>query len=141
MPLTYYRLLSSCTDDQLCLICERRKLPVPARWEEDAEGRTRLLKTMAYHLEDNRQLTNTLADLDAGRLRELKRLAAGEAAQDDAAVKDLMALGLVVPDAGVRVVPERVADALEDFDDSALDFQAEDTVPLAAVRPSASRWP
>ncbi|OQA37675.1 MAG: hypothetical protein BWY56_00757 [Acidobacteria bacterium ADurb.Bin340] len=135
MPLTYYRLLSSCTDDQLRLICERRKLPVPARWEEDAEGRTRLLKTMAYHLEDNRQLTNTLADLDSGRLRELKRLAAGEAAQDDAAVKDLMALGLVVPDAGVRVVPERVADALEDFDDSALDFQAEDTVPLAAVRP------
>ena len=105
MPLTYYRLLSSCTDDQLRLICERRKLPVPARWEEDAEGRTRLLKTMAYHLEDNRQLTNTLADLDSGRLRELKRLAAGEAAQDDAAVKDLMAARPVL---AARLVASRM---------------------------------
>ena len=36
MPLTYYRLLSSCTDDQLRTICERRKLPLPARWRKTA---------------------------------------------------------------------------------------------------------
>ena len=75
MTLTHYQLLSNCSDEQLRTICERRRLPIPIRWEDGAEGRVRLLKTMVFHLEDHKRLADTLADLDSGSLVALKHLA------------------------------------------------------------------
>jgi len=125
MAQTHYQLLSNCSDEQLRRICERRKLPLPQHWEEGAEGRVRLLKTMAFHLEDNRHLTNALADLDSAHLRALKRLAEDGAQPAEAFVPLLADLGLILPSKGGWGLAERIADALADFDDSALTFQAE----------------
>jgi hypothetical protein len=125
MAQTHYQLLSNCSDEQLRRICERRKLPLPQHWEEGADGRIRLLKTMAFHLEDNRHLTNALADLDSAHLRALKRLAEDGAQPADAFVPLLADLGLVLPVVGGWALAERIADALADFDESALNFQAE----------------
>ena len=63
MGPSHYQLLANCTDERLRQICERRKLPLPQFWQEGPEGRMRLLKTMVFHLEDNKHLTNTLLDL------------------------------------------------------------------------------
>ncbi len=74
MAQSHLQLLSNCTDDQLRRICERRKVPVPQLGKEGPEGRMRLLKTMVFHLEDNKRLTDTLADLPGPQLQALKRL-------------------------------------------------------------------
>ena len=74
MPHTHFQLLSNCSDEQLRTICERRRLPIPIRWEDCGEGRMRLLKTMVFHLEDHKRLSDTLADLDSESLVALKHL-------------------------------------------------------------------
>lgn len=125
MAQTHYLLLSNCSDEQLRRICERRKLPLPQHWEEEPEGRVRLLKTMVFHLEDNKQLTNVLADLDSAHLKALKRLAEDGMAPAEAHVPLLTDLGLILPSEKGWAVAGRLADALEDFDESALNFQAE----------------
>ncbi|MBK8792659.1 MAG: helicase-associated domain-containing protein [Holophaga sp.] len=130
MAHTHYRLLSNCSDEQLRRICERRKLPLPQHWDEGAEGRVRLLKTMVFHLEDNKQLTNTLADLDGAHLKALKRLAEAGDQPDQIYVLQLAELGLILPDDPGWTLADRVADALADFDDGALSFQAEPGVRL-----------
>ena len=77
MLQSHYQLLSNCTDEQLARICEKRKLPIPHRWDDGPEGRKRLLKTMVFHLEDHRCLTDTLADLGTEGLLALKHLVEG----------------------------------------------------------------
>ena len=92
MPLSHYQLLARCGDEQLQRICARRKIPAPQHWEEDPEGRMRLLKTMAFHLEDHKRLSNTLADLDTRRLVALKARERMDELLDDrvgAIVRDL----------------------------------------------------
>lgn len=135
MSLSHYQLLSNCTDDQLRVICARRRLPLPQQWQDGPDGRMRLLKTMVFHLEDNKHLTNTLLDLAARQLQALKRLAeSGEPPASDIR-EELAALGLVLPDGDAWRVPERVTDALADFDDSAFAFQAEPSVTMPQAQP------
>jgi hypothetical protein len=124
MSHSHYQLLSLCTDEQLQKICERRKLPVPKHWEEAPEGRVRLLKTMVFHLEDNRHLTNTLLDLDSRQLMALKNLAEHDLQPDTLVEGALGDLGLILREGEVWKLAGRVADALADFDDSAFSFQA-----------------
>lgn len=135
MPRSHYQLLSNCTDEQLRRICEFRKIPIPQHWEAEAEGRVRLLKTMVFHLEDNKRLTNTLADLDSRHLRALKVLAEMGEAPEEATRQRLMDLGLVLPDGEDCTVTERVADALADFDDGAFNFQGEADMELPTPAP------
>jgi hypothetical protein len=135
MVPSHYQLLANCTDEQLREICTRRKLPLPQHWQEGAEGRMRLLKTMVFHLEDNKLLTNTLLDLGSRHLRALKILAeTGE--QPGGEVQDALAgLGLILPDGDQWRLAGRVADALADFDDGAFSFQADPGVVLAPAQP------
>ncbi len=135
MPNSHYQLLANCSDDALQRICERRKLPVPQRWADGSEWRVRLLKTMVFHLEDNKQLTNTLADLDSLRLKGLKNLADQGTQPEGVLADELFALGLILPRDGQWVVAERTADALADFDEGALDFQAQETPLLPEAMP------
>ena len=135
MGPSHYQLLANCTDEQLREICERRKLPLPQQWQEGPEGRLRLLKTMVFHLEDNKHLTNTLLDLGSRQLLALKALAE-VGTQPEAPVRDeLSSLGLVLPDGQDWRVPGRVADALADFEEGAFSFQAESEVALSEPKP------
>lgn len=135
MGLSHYQLLANCTDAQLRLICQRRKLPLPQHWQEGPEGRMRLLKTMVFHLEDNKHLTDTLLDLDGRQLRTLKSLAEAGLQPDPELQEGLAALGLILPEGGSWQVASRVADALADFDDSAFAFAAAATVELLPAQP------
>lgn len=135
MPLTHFQLLSNCSDEQLRTICERRHLPIPIRWEEGAEGRMRLLKTMVFHLEDHKRLSDTLADLDSASLVALKHLAAEGALPPPELLQSLGDLGLILPEGPGWVVAERVADALDDFDDGDFSFQAPPEVKLRHAEP------
>ena len=135
MPHTHYQLLSNCSNEQLRTICERRRLPIPIRGEDGAEGRMRLLKTMTFHLEDHKRLSDTLADLDSGSLVALKHLASEGALPPAQVLGVLAGLGLVLPDGEGWAVTERVADALDDFDDGALSFQAPAEVKLRSAEP------
>jgi len=135
MPLSHFQLLTTCSDDQLQRICERRRLPLPTRWEDGPEGRKRLLKTMAFHLEDNRHLTDILADLESPVLLALKHLSVSGAQPEASMGQELMDLGLALPKDDLLVVPERVADALEDFDERALSFQADTAITLQQAPP------
>ncbi len=135
MPHTHFQLLSNCSDEQLCTICEQRHLPIPIRWEDGAEGRMRLLKTMVFHLEDHKRLSDTLADLDSASLVALKHLASEGAVPGAACLEALRGLGLALPVGQGWAVAERVADALDDFDDGALSFQAPADVKLRAAEP------
>lgn len=130
MAQTHYQLLSNCSDEQLRRICERRKLPLPQHWEEGPDGRVRLLKTMVFHLEDNKQLTNTLADLDGAHLKALKRLTEDGVQPSEAHAPLLADLGLIFPTSNGWCFTERIADALADFDEGALSFQSEPGSPL-----------
>ena len=132
---THYQLLSNCSDEQLRTICERRRLPIPFRWEDGAEGRVRLLKTMVFHLEDHKRLSDSLADLDSTSLVALKHLAAGGPLPPTESLEILRGLGLILPSGETWAVAERVADALEDFDDGALSFQAPSDVRFKAAEP------
>ncbi len=137
-PLTHFQLLSHCSDDQLRLICERRKLPIPMRWEDGPEGRKRLLKTMAFHLEDHKRLSDALADLGSESLVALKHLAETGERPGDPIRTELAQMGLILPttpEALDYTLAERVADALEDFDDSALSFQGGSAVALNEGQP------
>ena len=135
MPHTHFQLLSNCSDEQLRTICEHRHLPIPIRWEEGAEGRMRLLKTMVFHLEDHKRLSGTLADLDTESLVALKHLAAEGALPTPALLQALSDLGLVLPDGPSWAMAERVADALDDFDDGDFSFQAPPEVKLRHAEP------
>lgn len=135
MPLSHYLLLSNCIDEQLRRICERRRIPVPQHWEDEDEGRVRLLKTMVFHLEDNKRLTNTLADLDSRHLRALKALAEDGTAPEPEAERVLADLGLILPGKDRWVVAERTADALADFDDGAFNFQGDAGIELMTSAP------
>ena len=135
MPRTHFQLLSNCSDEQLRTICEHRHLPIPIRWEEGAEGRMRLLKTMVFHLEDHKRLSGTLADLDTESLVALKHLAAEGALPTPALLQALSDLGLVLPDGPSWAMAERVADALDDFDDGDFSFQAPPEVKLRHAEP------
>ncbi len=137
-PLTHFQLLSHCSDDQLRLICERRKLPIPMRWEDGPEGRKRLLKTMAFHLEDHKRLSDALADLGSESLVALKHLAETGEQPGEPLRTELAQMGLILPttpEALDYTLAERVADALEDFDDSALSFQGGTTIALHEGQP------
>jgi hypothetical protein len=135
MPFTHFQLLSNCSDEQLRTICERRRLPIPIRWEDCGEGRMRLLKTMVFHLEDHKRLSDTLADLDSGSLVALKHLVNDGTLPASQVASVLRDLGLILPTGTDWAVAERVADALEDFDECALSFQAPLEVKLKAVEP------
>ena len=135
MARTHYQLLSSCTDVHLRRICEKRKLPIPQHWEDGPEGRVRLLKTMVFHLEDNKQLTNTLADLDSAYILALKNLAENAAAPEGQALVVLSELGLILPCEEGWTIAERVSDALADFDEGALAFQGHPSLSLDASNP------
>src|SRR5512133_1653025 len=102
MAFTHYQLLANCSDEQLRTI------------------RVRLLKTMVFHLEDHKRLSDTLADLDSGSLVALKHLANEGTLPDAPVLEALRGLGLILPDGEGWAVAERVADALDDFDDGAL---------------------
>ena len=137
MAAQYFQLLSMCSEEQLKRICESRRLPVPNGWNDAGDGRHRLLKTMVFHLEDNNCLTNALADLPSGTLKVLKSMAAENKVADEGTAQSLFNLGLVFPNGGPPgtpcgnwTVPERVGDALADFDDAALNFQAEGEISL-----------
>lgn len=123
MPQSHLNLLSKCSDAQLLQICARRRVPVPQNWEEGAEGRTRLLKTMVHHLEDHKRLTDTLADLDGTSLVALKAFSGTGTLPAEPQLARLAELGLMLPDGEGWAVAPRVADALDDFDESALAFQ------------------
>ena len=139
MADSYFQLLSRCSDDQLKRICELRRLPLPNGCDDSDNGRHRLLKTMVFHLESNKQLINAIANLPSIALRALKALSEKtekNLAPDEGLIQELFDLGLALPGANGSnnwVVPERVGDALEDFDDGALCFQAEDEVALRPV--------
>ncbi|MFZ4514116.1 MAG: helicase-associated domain-containing protein, partial [Geothrix sp.] len=105
------------------------------RWDDGAEGRLRLLKTMVFHLEDHKRLSDTLADLDSVSLVALKHLAGEGTLPDPGILGPLVQLGLVLPDGAAWAVAERVADALEDFDDGALSFTAPAEVRLRPAEP------
>lgn len=135
MVHSHYQLLASCTDEQLRRICECRKIPIPQHWEAEPEGRVRLLKTMVFHLEDNKRLTNTLADLDSRHLRSLKNLAEYQTPLEEEARQVLADLGLILPSSGGWIVTERVADALADFDEGAFNFQGATDLQLSAASP------
>ena len=135
MPHTHFQLLSNCSDEQLRVICERRRLPIPIRSEDGPEGRLRLLKTMVFHLEDHKRLSDTLADLNSACLVALKHLAGDGALPGSEDLNTLHCLGLILPDGQGWTVAERVADALEDFDDGALSFAAPAEVRLKAAEP------
>jgi hypothetical protein len=135
MGPSHYQLLANCTDEQLRQICERRKLPLPQHWQEGPEGRMRLLKTMVFHLEDNKHLTNTLLDLSSPQLRALKGLTETGEQPAEAVRDELAGLGLILPDGDLWRVAGRVADALADFDDSAFSFQAEPGIELIPAQP------
>lgn len=137
MPQSHYQLLAQCADEDLLTICARRRVPVPQNWQENAEGRVRLLKTMVFHLEDNKRLTDTLADLDSGRLRALKALVETDTQPEPGVAECLFHLGLLLPAPEGWRVAERIADALADFDEGALDFQAGPDVILKETRPYA----
>ncbi|MCC6512743.1 MAG: helicase-associated domain-containing protein [Geothrix sp.] len=135
MPHTHFQLLSNCSDEQLRTICERRRLPIPIRWEDCGEGRMRLLKTMVFHLEDHKRLSDTLADLDSGSLVALKHFVCDGAAPLPQVIEALRDLGLILPTGSGWAVAERVADALEDFDEGALSFQTPTEVALRTAEP------
>jgi hypothetical protein len=135
MPHTHFQLLSNCSDEQLRTICERRRLPIPIRWEDCGEGRMRLLKTMVFHLEDHKRLSDTLADLDSVSLVALKHFVSDGTLPAAPVIEALRDLGLVLPSGRAWSVAERVADALEDFDEGALSFQAPAEAKLKAVEP------
>src|ERR1035438_1635501 len=136
MTHTHFQLLSNCSDEQLRTICERRHLPIPIRWEDCGEGRMRLLKTMVFHLEDHKRLSDTLADLDSESLVALKHLVSDGTLPEAPVLEILRDLGLILPSGTGWAVAERVADALEDFDEGALSFQAPAEGKLKAVEAS-----
>ena len=41
MTHTHFQLLSNCSDEQLRTICERRRLPIPIRWEDGSSSSSR----------------------------------------------------------------------------------------------------
>ena len=135
MARSHFQLLSNCSDEQLRTICERRKLPIPIRVDDGPDGRLRLLKTMAFHLEEHKRLSDALADLDSPSLVALKHLAAEGTLPEPATLRRLAGLGLALPEGEGWAVAERVADALEDFDDGALSFQAPPEVKLRHAEP------
>jgi len=135
MVHSHYLLLASCTDEQLRRICVGRKIPVPEHWEGESEGRVRMLKTMVFHLEDNKSLINTLADLDGRHLRALKNLAQDQLPPDEDAQRVLADLGLILPSPGGWVVTDRITDALADFAEDAFDFQRPGDHPLPEAQP------
>ena len=135
MGSSHYQLLAKCTDEQFRLICQRRKLPLPQHWQEGPEGRLRLLKTMVFHLEDNKRLTDTLLDLDSRQLRALKNLAEQVAPPDPELQEGLAGLGLILPAGGDWEIADRVKDALADFSDEAFAFAAEPSVELLPAQP------
>ncbi len=135
MPHSHYLLLANCTDEQLRRICEYRRIPIPQHWEAETEGRVRLLKTMVFHLEDNKRLTNTLADLDSKHLRSLKNLAEYGTPPEEEARRILVDLGLILPSGNQWTVAERTADALADFDDGAFNFQGDADLKLSTAAP------
>jgi len=135
MARTHYQLLSDCTDEYLRKICLRRKLPIPQHWEDGPEGRVRLLKTMVFHLEDNKQLINTLADLDSRFILSLKNLSEFDQQPGEEAALELSELGLILPLEGRWTIADRVADALTDFDETALDFQGNPDARLNTTLP------
>ena len=100
MAPSHYQLSATAPTTNCAQICQRRKLPVPQYWQEGPEGRMRLLKTMVFHLEDNKQLTNTLLDLDGRKLAALKSLAEDGRAARGGVQEELLALGLILPDGG-----------------------------------------
>jgi hypothetical protein len=138
MTTPYFQLLSACSEERLKRICELRKLAVPNGWNDTGDGRHRMLKTMVFHLEDNKSLTNAIAGLPSGTLKALKSLAAENMVADEGTLQCLFDLGLAFPEGGESngipcgnwTVPERVGDTLADFDDAVLDFQAEGEVAL-----------
>ncbi len=83
----------------------------------------RLLKTMVFHLEDNKQLTNTLADLSSSHLLALKGLAEDGTQPEGTVAEELFDLGLILPHKAQWVMAERTSDALADFDEGSLSFQ------------------
>ena len=95
----------------------------------------RLLKTMVFHLEDNKHLTNTLLDLGSRQLRALKSLAEDGEQPDPELQAGLAGLGLILPDGDCWRVAGRVADALADFEDGAFAFQADPSVTLTSAQP------
>lgn len=137
MALPHYQLLQNCSDEQLQRICECRRLPIPRRWDDGPEGRKRLLKTMVFHLEDHRNLSDTLADLGSAELVALKALAELGQPPVDGVRQNLADRALILPSPEGWTVPERVADALADFDEGALSFQADPGAGLLAAPPYA----
>jgi hypothetical protein len=95
----------------------------------------RLLKTMVFHLEDHKRLSDTLADLGSSSLVALKQLVNNGTEPEALVIEALRDLGLILPTGTGWAVAERVADALEDFDEGALSFQAPAEVKLKAVEP------
>jgi hypothetical protein len=134
MASSYFQLLSLCPDERLKKICETRRLPVPNGIDGSPESRHRLLKTMEFHLESNKLLVGAIAGLPSGALRALKAMAGGGAPPDEGTLMRLFDLGLALPGGGAWEVPGRVGDALEDFDDGALSFQAEGGADLLPAR-------
>ena len=137
MALSHYQLLQNCSDEQLQRICECRRLPIPRRWDDGPEGRKRLLKTMVFHLEDHRNLSDTLADLGSTELVALKALVELGQPPLDGVRQNLAERALILPSPEGWTVPERVADALADFDEGALSFQSDPLTGLAAAPPYA----
>ncbi|MCL1892701.1 MAG: helicase C-terminal domain-containing protein [Holophagaceae bacterium] len=133
MGMNYFQLLSQCSEEQLKRICERRRLPVPNSCNGSDDGKYRLVKTMEFHLDDNKRLINAIADLPSSGLIALKSMVAEKKLPEDSLTRELFDLGLIFPCSDGWVVPDRVGDSLADFDNGALSFQAGEGITLHHV--------
>ncbi len=123
----HFQLLSYCTEEELELICKRRRITIPIRWKDRPDGLRSLIKSMIYRLEDHRHLSDVLASLQEPELIALKHLAEGKQ-PSITAIPSLFSLGLILPiethTRDLWTLSERVRAALDDFDDLALSLQA-----------------
>jgi hypothetical protein len=90
---------------------------------------------MVFHLEDNKRLTDVLADLSSADLLALKDFVESGNLPSKETLSHLEDLGLLLPSGKTWKVPERVADALADFDGTSLDFQVREAIPMQPPRP------
>lgn len=89
MARTHYQLLARMLDEHLRTICARRKLPFP-NVEDGPDGLRSLLRSWSLPSEeDNKQLTNTLADLDGALVMTLKNLVDQDLQPSESAAREL----------------------------------------------------
>lgn len=137
--LKHFSLLVNCSEEELICICQKRKIAMPLRWQERADGFHSLIKSMVHHLEDYKYLSDAIAGLHEEDLRALKSLCKDGLQPSEASIQNLFALGLILRmnpnDSEAWTVADRTKDALEDFDDAALTIRSPENITLLEVAP------